>query len=230
MQQNMLCYSSSALCADAWCCKSTSYALCLCVSMRCVVAQSVQMLQGLKQSMCDSISNQESAQVCMCDSQTAQQCARVACRLQSPFSVTSCIAQIRLQGLQASAWLLQMITPTQSSRHVQVDDDCWLSVGMSAGRLQSWHVRSKIGAAALPHAHVKLLVEVTVKDSAIPANIDCVSAHNTVCCRNIESFHQHLQTQLIQDVKYLYRCQIVTVSCQCAKCSYDEPQSSRTRP
>ena len=60
------------------------------------------------------------------------------------------------------------------------------------------YLTKKLGAAAVPHAHVKLLVEVTVKDSAIPANIDCVPAHDTVCCRHVETLHQHLQGQMVQ--------------------------------
>jgi len=53
-------------------------------------------------------------------------------------------------------------------------------------------IGTALAARASPHAHIKLLVEVTIKDTAVPAHIDCVAAHHAVCCCHVEAFHQHL--------------------------------------
>ena len=49
------------------------------------------------------------------------------------------------------------------------------------------------GLTALPHAHIKLLIEVTVEDTSVPAHIDCVPTHDPICSCHIEAFYQHLQ-------------------------------------
>ena len=46
----------------------------------------------------------------------------------------------------------------------------------------------------LPHAHVKLLVEVAVKDTPIPAHVDCVSAHHPISSCHIKTLHQNLHS------------------------------------
>ena len=70
----------------------------------------------------------------------------------------------------------------------------------------------KADAAVLPDAHVKLLIEVAVKDAAIPAHIDRVSAHDAVCCRYIEIVYKHLQSSLHVSVRRPCICTVTSQS------------------
>lgn len=58
-------------------------------------------------------------------------------------------------------------------------------------------VGALVWLATIPHAHIQLLIEVTVEYPAIPAHVDCVSAHHTICSCHIEPLHQHLQAKPI---------------------------------
>lgn len=46
---------------------------------------------------------------------------------------------------------------------------------------------------SVPHAHIKLLVEIAIKDSAIPSHINSISTHDAICCLRVEAVQKQLR-------------------------------------